>query len=162
VGIAYLLWFLSGFGGLGLHRYYLGKIPTGLLWTCTWGLAGFGGFYDFFTLPAQVREANLRKAAESGQGNRRRPWRYAEDGEARVMGGRENLEHAILKLARKNRGILTAAEAALEAGVSIDDAKRSLDALVSRGFAELRVRRSGTLAYTIPEFMDRDDPLEDF
>ncbi|MDR1107200.1 MAG: NINE protein, partial [Treponema sp.] len=28
VGIAYLLWFLSGFGALGFHRYYLGKIPT--------------------------------------------------------------------------------------------------------------------------------------
>jgi hypothetical protein len=51
---------------------------------------------------------------------------------------------------------------ALAANISIEDAKRDLDALVSKGFAELRVRRSGTLVYAIPDMMDSDEPLEDF
>jgi TM2 domain-containing membrane protein YozV len=59
-GIAYLLWFISGFGVLGFHRFYLGKIGTGLLYMFTGGLFGIGAFYDLITMPIQVREANLR------------------------------------------------------------------------------------------------------
>ena len=51
---------------------------------------------------------------------------------------------------------------ALEAELSIDDARKNLDALVSKGVAELRVRSTGTLVYTIPELMDSDAPLENF
>lgn len=87
IGVAYLLWALSGFGWFGLHRFYLGKIPTGILWLCTGGLFGFGSLYDFFTLPLQMREANL--AAASGftpagpapRGNQ--PWRSVDDMEVR-------------------------------------------------------------------------------
>lgn len=165
VGIAYLLWFLSGFGALGFHRYYLGKIPTGLLWTFTGGLLYVGAIYDFFTLPGQVREANIRDALYRDMMNRSRGgrgWRYADDGEARVIGKKESVERIILRLAKEKKGILTVSEAALEADIPIEEAKRTLDALVSRGFAELRVRKSGVLVYTIPELMHGDDPLEDF
>jgi hypothetical protein len=164
VGIAYLLWFLSGFGALGFHRYYLGKIPTGLLWTFTGGLLYMGAIYDFFTLPGQVREANIRDALYRDMMNRSRgkqDWRYADDGEARIIGKKESVERIILRLAKEKKGILTASEVALEADIPIEEARRDLDALVSKGFAELRVRKSGVLVYTIPEFMHSDDPLED-
>jgi TM2 domain-containing membrane protein YozV len=162
-GIAYLLWFLSGFGALGFHRYYLGKIPTGILWTCTFGFFGIGSIYDFFTLPNQVREANIRNAIYADINGRiygRRNWRYADDGQARTAGKKESVERIILKLAKEKGGILTAADVALEADIPLEEARRDLDALVSKGFAELRVRKSGTLVYTIPELMNGDDPLE--
>jgi TM2 domain-containing membrane protein YozV/predicted transcriptional regulator len=163
-GIAYLLWFLSGFGALGFHRFYLGKIPTGLLWMCTGGLGMFGAIYDFFTLPGQVREANIRNAIYAGIGNQRsgRDWRYVNDGESRVVREKETVERIILRLAKENKGILTPSEVALAANIPIEEAKKDLDALVSKGFAELRVRKSGTLVYTLPEIMDSDEPLEDF
>jgi hypothetical protein len=94
LGIAYLLWLVSGFGALGLHRFYLGKTGTGILWLCTGGLFGLGSLYDLVTLPFQVKEANHYKAyrsragaqtgAEAGQEGGE-TWRYVNDGEARVV-----------------------------------------------------------------------------
>jgi predicted transcriptional regulator len=169
VGIAYLLWFLSGFGVLGFHRFYLGKTPTGLLWMFTRGLGTVGAIFDFFTLPGQVRDANIR-AALFGRPqwrthfhrSRGPGWRDVQDGAARIVREKETVERVILKLAKQNGGILSSSELALEANISLDEAKKNLDALVSKGVAELRVRSTGTLVYTIPELMDRDAPLEDF
>ncbi|WP_395050913.1 NINE protein [Flavobacterium sp.] len=59
--IAYLLWFLSFFGVLGFHRFYLGKIGTGLLWLFTGGVFGFGAFIDLFTLGNQVTQYNTNE-----------------------------------------------------------------------------------------------------
>ena len=174
--IAYLLWLFSGCGALGFHRFYLGKIPTGILWMCTGGLGMIGSIYDFFTLPGQVREANIRKALydrEIRQVNSMdtiigRPdnWRYANDAKYRVVNSKghdkDSLEHVILKLAKENKGVLTVSEVALGAHISIEEAKKYLDILTSKGFAELRVRKSGSLVYVIPDMADKDEPLEDF
>jgi hypothetical protein len=94
LGIAYLLWLVSGFGVLGLHRLYLGKIATCILWACTGGLFGIGSLYDLFTLPFQVKEANqyrayrsraaYRSGGETGQEGGE-TWRYVNDGEVRVV-----------------------------------------------------------------------------
>jgi len=42
--VALLLWFFLGW--LGIHRFYVGKIGTGILWLLTGGLLGFGTFID--------------------------------------------------------------------------------------------------------------------
>lgn len=56
-------WLLQTFLGVfGLHRFYLGKWATGLLWLFTGGLLLVGWLYDFWTLNAQVDEANRRDA----------------------------------------------------------------------------------------------------
>ena len=170
VGIAYLLWLLSGCGAMGFHRFYLGKIPSGILWMCTGGLGMFGAIYDFFTLPGQVREANMRKALFDQTRGQHRPagvpdWRYANDAQFKVMGGNREGEHperVILKLAKENNGILTVSDVALGADIPIEEAKKCLETLVSKGFAELRVRKSGSLVYVIPDMTDKDEPLEDF
>ena len=173
LGIAYLLWLFSGCGALGFHRFYLGKIPTGLLWMFTCGLGMIGSVYDFLTLPGQVREANFRKALYD-QGNRvYRPagqpdnnWRYANDAQFKVMNRKghekEKPERVILKLAKENDGILTVSEVALGADIPIEEAKKILEALVSKGFAELRVRKSGSIVYVITDMADKNEPLEDF
>jgi TM2 domain-containing membrane protein YozV/predicted transcriptional regulator len=161
-----LLWFFSGFGMLGFHRFYLGKIPTGILWMCTGGLGMIGAIYDFFTLSAQVREANVRDTLYNrlyGSRSDKTPqWRYANDGQFRTVHEKESTERVILKLAKQNKGLLTPMEVALEANIPIEEAKKHLEALVSKGFAEIRVRKSGAIVYTLPELMDNDPSLEDF
>jgi Fic family protein len=132
---------------------------------CTGGLGMIGAIYDFFTLPGQVREANIRNALFNHPNMRRHGssfWRYVNDGDARVVKEKESVERVILTIAKENKGILTASEVALASHISMDEAKKNLDALVSKGFAEIRVRKSGTLVYTLPELMDTDSPLEDF
>ena len=54
-----LSWVLLTFLGLlGVHRFYLGKWVTGLLYFFTGGLLGVGYLYDLWTLNDQVSEAN--------------------------------------------------------------------------------------------------------
>lgn len=54
-----ITWLLHLFLGVfGVHRFYMGKILTGVLWLCTGGLLGLGYIYDTLTLNQQVEEAN--------------------------------------------------------------------------------------------------------
>ena len=56
--VAWLL--LTFLGAFGVHRFYLGKWLSGLIWLITLGLAGLGILFDYWTLNGQVSEANLR------------------------------------------------------------------------------------------------------
>ena len=54
-------WILLTFLGIfGVHRFYLGKWMSGLLWFVTGGLFTFGYLYDYLTLNRQISEANRR------------------------------------------------------------------------------------------------------
>ncbi|TGK20291.1 NINE protein [Leptospira fluminis] len=59
-GTAYVFWILGLFGILGLHRFYLGKIGTGLIWLFTGGVFSIGALIDLFTLGGQVDAYNTK------------------------------------------------------------------------------------------------------
>ena len=56
---AIVLWCGSIFGLCGLHRFYLGKVGTGIIWLFTFGLLGFGQLIDLFRIGSLVRSANM-------------------------------------------------------------------------------------------------------
>lgn len=60
VVVAYAILILGGFGALGLHRFYLGKVGTGLLYLFTLGLLGIGVLVDVIRLPHIVRQRNAK------------------------------------------------------------------------------------------------------
>lgn len=70
--VSYLLWLVGGFGVLGLHRFYLGRWVTGLLWFFTGGLLLVGALVDLVLIPGMVQVENLsRRLVQSAADARR-------------------------------------------------------------------------------------------
>jgi predicted transcriptional regulator len=100
---------------------------------------------------------SARHAAPRGGNN----WRYVDDGESRIVHEKDSLDRTILKIARKKNGVVSPSEVVIETGVSLEEARRHLENMVTNGHAEMRVRTSGAIVFTFPEFMD-DNPDFDY
>lgn len=155
---AYVLWLVGGCGILGLHRIYLKKYPTAILWMVSGGLGGIGAIYDLFTLPGQVREANIKAGYRAGiSGGPAQPVFLGDFPDARP---RDSMEKAILKVARRNGGTVSPGEVALDSDYSSDEARRALEQMAGKGMCEMRVRPSGVIVFRFPEFSREDEGFE--
>ena len=54
--LAFILWFFLGW--LSMHRFYLGKIGSGILYLLTGQLLGIGWLVDLFLLSSMVDNYN--------------------------------------------------------------------------------------------------------
>ncbi len=162
--MAYIFLIPSLFGVAGLQRFYLGKVGSGILYLLTGGLFGIGTIYDLITLPDQVREANLRERYRSAiDFDDEALLEYRSRREA-PRTNTESIEYIILRTAKKNNGIATPSEVALEGRITTDEAKRYLEQLASKGYADVRVTKSGLVVYVFPEFIsdEEEENLEDY
>jgi hypothetical protein len=167
--IAYMLWAIGGFGAFGLHRFYLRKIPTGFIWLFTGGLGLIGAIYDFFTLGEQVRVANLKAGYREAIHDRGRETIIIRDGYSRngyndnsreVPKTKDSIEKVILRTARKNGGLVSPGEVALESDFTSDAAREALEKMAGKGMCEMRVRPSGVIVFRFPEFAPDDTGFE--
>ena len=55
-------------GVFGVHRFYMGKWVTGIVWLFTGGLLFMGWLYDLWTLNEQITEINSRDALRPAVG----------------------------------------------------------------------------------------------
>jgi hypothetical protein len=157
VNMAYLFWLPSLFGVAGLHRFYLGKPLTGLLYLFTGGLLGIGTIYDGLTMPQQVRAARLARRLDSildDQNIRGERYVGGDRPGTRPEARPRSLEQEILHLAAERHGVVSPSRVAIRAEVGPEKARDQLDRLVSQGFAEVHVTREGILVYVFPEFLD--------
>lgn len=57
--VAFLLWFFLGW--LSMHRFYVGKIGSGILYLLTGQLLGIGWIVDLFLISGMVDNCNNKK-----------------------------------------------------------------------------------------------------
>jgi TM2 domain-containing membrane protein YozV len=63
-----IAWLLLVFlGPFGIHRMYMGKWLTGILFLCTLGLLGLGYIYDMWTINDQITLINGKEIRKEGQ-----------------------------------------------------------------------------------------------
>jgi TM2 domain-containing membrane protein YozV len=58
LAIAYLLWFFLG--ALGVHRFYLNRPVSGVIYLLTGGIFGIGWLVDICLIPGIVEEENAK------------------------------------------------------------------------------------------------------
>ena len=147
----------------GLLRFYLKKNVTGVLYSLTAGFCFIGNILDVVQIPQLVKQANMEL--------KRREMRYLDDSdddfdevrEIEYKKREEGIEKQILRSAKNNMGYTTPSEVALESDVSIENARQALDYLVSKGFAEIKVSKTGTIVYYFPDILTpgMDNTFED-
>jgi hypothetical protein len=86
--------------------------------------------------------------------------RFADPQFASAPRSRESIEKVILRTAKKNGGLVTPGEIAIESDYSSDDSRAALEKLAAKGFCEMRVRPSGVIVYRFPEFIKGDEGFE--
>lgn len=154
LNLSYLLAIFGFFGVAGLHRFYLGKPVTGIIWLLTGGLFWIGTVYDLVTMEEQVREANRRAL---GPGHRPQalgpgyhPYPPQRPAAPHPRDASVDLELRVLSLARQHGGKLTAAIAAAELGVPIAEADAKLTDLAKGDHANIEVTDEGVVYYDFP------------
>lgn len=167
-GVGYLLLGLSLFGAAGIHRFYLGRPISGLLYFFTFGVFGIGTVVDLFLLPRMVEEENIRLGFRSlppgfFQQNKALPAPSSPPQRARgVAPPPPSPEQAVLRLAKANEGRVTVAMVAVDTGMPLRRVKRTLEQLVKDGYAERDVSTEGAGLYVFPglrsnQIFDIDD-----
>lgn len=126
----------------GLHRFYLNRPVSGLLYMFTWGFLGIGTFIDMFLLPSMVERENLLTLAR--QNPNIRPVAALPAPAPRV---RLTAEQHILRIAEANEGVVTVALVALNSKLTLKLAQKELERLRKEGFCTVDVNAEGTKLY---------------
>jgi hypothetical protein len=174
--LTYLLWLVGGL--LGLHKFYLGRPAIGLLYFFTGGVFVLGWIIDFFTLPRQVRIANLLHqnqgagvSAELRQEletlKRRLHSLLDDQPEAQQSFTRDALKAllkprltdddlmlALLRAAQRHAGRLSVTDGVIETGASFAHVERTLKTMVSSGYVYMdNDPATGVVVYIFKEIL---------
>lgn len=118
VANAYALWLLCLVGVNGVHRMYVGRNLTGVMWLLSFGFCGIGQFLDLFFIPSMVLDYNRKLVAPS----------------VPQLAG-DALLRRIMQLALSKHGILTPTLAIAEIEADIHTIELALRDLEKRGYA---------------------------
>jgi TM2 domain-containing membrane protein YozV len=147
-GTAYILWVFGFFGVCGVHRLYLGKVGSGLLYLFTFGLLGFGQFIDLFFIPGMTRERNrylwqqktlhqLSDFATEREALFDRQKSMYSSAVDRTETKPEDPMLKLLKTAAANNNILSIGQAVISLELPVDNVEKLLQKALKQGLAHI-------------------------
>lgn len=169
-------------GGLGVHRWYVGKVGTGLIQAAMIigggassarigelgpivVLVGLGWVVlDFVAILMErftddddryIVGATERIAAEQMRYRIDSAPVTEEEPEVRI-----NIEQRILLCAKHKGGVLVPTDVAMTTGIAIDAAQRQMEQMVQKGYMQMHVRHDGILVYTVPDMLTEERRAE--
>jgi len=136
---AFLLWLACALGFCGIHRFYLGRTWTGVLYLFTFGLFGVGQLVDLIRLRHMVSGENLKREAFRALDEKRAltPGRVpllppaSDVAPADVL---ESLRMKLLEAAARRNGQLSVTEGVMATGKPFDMVEAELDAMAKSGY----------------------------
>lgn len=133
----------------GIHRFYLGRPASGVLYLLTWGFFGVGTIVDLFLIPRMVEDENMRRLSSG----RLHAAALAAGPPLPTLpppdGAKDKLtpEQQILHVAGEHEGAVTVAMVAMKTGMSLRQAKKELERLCKEGFCTIDVSTAGATLY---------------
>jgi TM2 domain-containing membrane protein YozV len=143
-GVAYLLWFFLGI--IGAHKFYLGKVVTGIIYILTGALLGIGWLYDLFTLGSQVDMYNALRKGGNQQQNQNV---VVNVGSSEASGSEQpkmSAEKQILQLADE-KPQLTLRDVITRTSLESEEAHNALERMNEKGLVQESVDENGRKYY---------------
>lgn len=134
VSSSYILWLGCLLQLHGLHRLYNGKLGTGLLWMCTFGVFGIGQLLDLFLIPDMVEEYNGKLKARMGVSLAGVPFYQPVVATTVVQQPREQLMVKLLKAAAARNGKLSVTQGVIDTGASFLEVEATLKEMLKSGY----------------------------
>lgn len=143
------MWFAWIFGFGGIHRIYLGKPITGILYLATWGLFGVGQVIDLLTMGSLVDEANRKQLGgrapmqlTSGGGYRPIPQPAAGN-------PKEMARLKLLQAAKAHGNQLSVTQGVMATGKTFKEVEDMLDEMAKSGYVGIgNDDDTGAVVYT--------------
>lgn len=156
---AFFLWFACLLGLCGIHRFYLGRTWTGLLYLFTFGIFGVGQLVDLVRLRQIVAAENLKQEAFRALAEKRalgagRQLQLAVGSSATVpaVDEEETLRMKLLEAASRRDGQLSVTEGVMATGKSFTAVEAALDAMAKSGYVGISNHAdTGAVVYTFGE-----------
>ena len=146
--VGYALWCLFFVGLGGVHRIYLGKYGTGILWLLTAGLFGIGQFVDLFRMRTLVRDANVRdgylphpryaqQLAAGGAAGGSAPAEAGGGEPPSPASPREEKMRQLLLAAEERGGAISVTQGVAATGMSFDEVEELLTDMLESGYVDV-------------------------
>lgn len=149
-GLAYALWCMIFVGLGGLHRIYMGKYGTGILWLLTGGLFGIGQLVDVFRMKSLVLDSNIR------EGHLPHP-KVADrlisaETPAPLLTPVPSLRQRLVEAALAHGGAISVTQGVAETGLTFEEVESELRELVATGYVDVdNAPHTGVVIYRFTE-----------
>ncbi|WP_375475577.1 TM2 domain-containing protein [uncultured Nostoc sp.] len=135
--VSYILCAVGFMGVGGLHRFYNGRIVTGLFWLLTGGVFGIGQFVDLFFIPNIVDEYEHNLRLKAGVSPFGVPLNQAVVASQVHRPTGNQLMVKLIEAAESKGGILTVTQGVKFTGASFAEVEATLKEMYKSGYVKI-------------------------